>query len=379
MEEIIVRFLQYTATPEEKTMLESWLKEGKHNRDEFDSFRKTWDLASRLTRIHAVDVAKARKKIKRNIPELKKSKGLFFYWQKIAAIIILPLMILAGGYFYWLNHLSDDQVIQQTVTSSYGTRSHLNLPDGTGVWLNSGSIIRFPSEFRGNRREVYLEGEAFFNVLDDRLRPFYVNLGEMSVKAVGTAFNIAAYKKDNTFETTLISGELLLVKKNRSRKDVVLFKMEPNQHTIYDKSRKKITLHEDILIPGEDAEEIKPIKSVGAEPIPQKVDIFENKYTSWINGKLVFRNDPMDEVVRRLGRWYNVDIQLHDTILYDFSYTATFIDETLEQVLDLLKLSAPMEYAITERKMKDDHSYTKKLVVIKLIKKKPIINQNLNL
>ena len=373
MEEIIIRYLQNDATAEEKILLETWLKESKNNQDEFESFKKTWDLTSRLNQIHSVNVISARKKMKRNIPEFKKSKSFFFYWQRIAAIIILPLMISVAGYFYYLSQTPGDEIFQQTITSSYGTRNHLNLPDGTEVWLNSGSIIRFPSEFRGNRREVYLEGEAFFNVTDDKLRPFYVNLGEMSVKAVGTSFNIAAYKRDNTFETTLISGKLLLVKKNRTRKDIVLFKMEPNQHTVYDKSRNKITLYEDALLPGENAEEIKAIKSVDAEPIKQKVDIFENKYTSWINGKLIFRNDPMDEVVKRLGRWYNVDIQLHDTILYDFRYTATFIDETLEQVLDLLKLSAPMEYAITERKISDDNSYTKKFVIIKLIKK-PIIN-----
>jgi ferric-dicitrate binding protein FerR (iron transport regulator) len=369
MEEIIIRYFQDNATAEEKAMLESWLKKNQDNQTEFESVRKTWDLASRLNKIHSVNVVSARKKVKRKIPEFRKSRGLFFYWQRIAAVIILPLMISVAGYICFLNQEPDDEIFQQTITSSYGTRNHLNLPDGTGVWLNSGSVLRFPSKFQGSRREVYLQGEAFFEVANDRLRPFYVNLGEMSVKAVGTSFNIAAYKKDNTFETTLISGELLLVKKNRSRKDVVLCKMEPNQHTIYDKSRKKITLYEDVLPPAGNTEEIRTIKSVNAEPVPQKVDIFENKYTSWINGKLIFRNDPMDEVIKRLGRWYNVDIRLQDTILYDFRYTATFIDETLEQVLELLKLSAPMEYTITEREINDDNSYTKKFVTIKLIKK----------
>src|SRR4030042_1501458 len=304
MEEIIIRYLQNDATAEEKILLETWLKESKNNQDEFESFKKTWDLTSRLNRIHSVNVISARKKMKRNIPEFKKSKSFFFYWQRIAAIIILPLMILVAGYFYYLSQTPGDEIFQQTIQASYGTRNQLNLPDGTEVWLNSGSIIRFPSEFRGNRREVYLEGEAFFNVTDDKLRPFYVNLGEMSVK-------------------------------------------------------------EGALLPGENAEEIKAIKSVDAEPIKQKVDIFENKYTSWINGKLIFRNDPMDEVVKRLGCWYNVDIQLTETLLYDFRYTATFIDETLEQVLDLLKLSAPIEYTLTERKISDDNSYTKKLVIIR--------------
>jgi transmembrane sensor len=370
MDEIIIRYLQDNATAEERTQLETWLKESKDNQDEFESVKISWEMASRLKQIHAVDVATARKKIKRNIPEFRKSKSLFFYWQRFAAIIIIPLMISAAGYFYFFSQRLEDKIFQQTVASSFGTRNHLSLPDGTGVWLNSGSIITFPSRFLGNRREVQLEGEAFFDVSDDKLRPFYVNLGEMSVKAVGTSFNIAAYRNDNSFETTLISGEILLVKRRQTRKDIVLFKMEPNQHTIYDKSRKKITLYEEAPLPEKGDNEIISLKSSDVKPIPQKVDKFENKYTSWVNGKLIFRNDPMDEVVKRLGRWYNVDIQLQDTILYGFRYTATFIDETLEQVLDLLKLSAPMmEYTITERKINDDNSYSKKLVIIKLIKK----------
>jgi ferric-dicitrate binding protein FerR (iron transport regulator) len=216
---------------------------------------------------------------------------------------------------------------------------------------------------------VYLEGEAFFDVAGDKLRPFYVNLGEMSVKAMGTSFNIAAYEKDNTFETTVISGEILLVKRRQARRDIVLYKMEPNQHTVYDKFMKKITLYEVESLPEDDIDDITVIKPIDTEPILTKVNKFENKYTSWINGKLIFRNDPMDEVVKRLGRWYNVDIHLQDTILYDFRYTATFTNETLEQVLDLLSLSAPMEYSITERTMNEDNSYTKKSVIIKLIKK----------
>jgi len=92
------------------------------------------------------------------------------------------------------------------------------------------------------------------------------------------------------------------VKRRQTRKDIILFKIEPNQHTIYDKSMKKITLHKEELVSEMDTSDIGVIKSVDAGPIPQKVDKFENKYTSWINGKLIVRNDPMDEVVKCLGR-----------------------------------------------------------------------------
>ena len=370
MEEIITRYFQNNITAKEQSLLDDWLAEGDVNRKEFEALKKTWELTSRLISIRSVNIEKAKKAVKKNIPEFKKSKSILYYWQRIAAVIFLPFLLAVTFVIYMYFRDSSEKITQQEISAACGTRTRFNLPDGTEVWLNSGSKIKFPSRFIGAKREVSLEGEAFFDVSKDKLRPFYVNLGAMSVKAVGTSFNISAYKKDNSYETTLISGELLLIKKDIGRHDIILFKMEPNQHTIFNKKDKNIKLTENI-VPGEplQSENIKG-KSVDLQAIKQKDDNFENKYTSWINGKLIFRDDPMDEVIKRLGRWYNVDIQLKDTLLYGFRYTATFIDETLEQVLDLLKLSAPIEYTLTERKVNNDNSFSKKFVVIKLKRKK---------
>ena len=370
MDEIIIRKLQLNISPEENGLLESWLDKDETNRAEFETIKDAWELSSRLGLMHVIDVTKARKKVKKEIPEFKKSKHILFYWQRIAAIFLLPLLLSAITFFYFFKQRIQDKIIQQEVSASFGVRTQLNLPDGTNVWLNSGSKIKFPSKFLGNKREVYLEGEALFNVADDVLRPFYVNLGEVSVKAVGTTFNVTAYKNDNTFETTLIDGKVLMVKKSKSKPDVVLYKVEPSQHAVYNKTERKIIIYEDALPVASANEEQISGKPLPAELLPLKEQITDNKYTSWIEGKLIFRNDPMDEVIKRLGRWYNVDINLNDTILYDFRYTATFIDETLEQVLDLLKLSAPINYTITERKIADDSSFSKKIVTLTLINKK---------
>ncbi len=369
-DELIIRFLLGETTPEENNVFDSWLKEDEKNQLEFNALKNTWEFSSRLNLMHQIDVQKARKKVKSEIPEFKKSKSLFFYWQRIAAILILPLLVSALGYFYIYKQRIQDKIVQQEVTASYGVRTQLNLPDGTNVWLNSGSRITFPSKFTENKREVSLEGEALFNVAENALRPFYVNLGEVSVKAVGTTFNVTAYKQDNTFETTLISGKILMVKKSKSKPEAVLYKIEPKQHAVYNKVEKKITIFEDAVPTSQNEIDHRDIKPLPPELIPLKEQINDNKYASWIEGKLIFRNDPMDEVVRRLGRWYNVDIRLEDTLLYDFKYTATFINENLEQVLNLLKLSAPINYKITERKVGNDNSFSKKIVTLTLIKKK---------
>lgn len=369
MDELTVKFLQGNITPAEDELLNSWLNENTKNQSEFNSYKEVWEFSSRLGLMNKIDVAKARKKVKKAIPEFRKSQSILFYWQRVAAIIILPLAIAALIFLQLFKQRITDSITQQEVTASYGVRTQLNLPDGTNVWLNSGSKITFPSKFIENKREVFLEGEAFFNVAGDAIRPFYVSLGEVSVKAAGTSFNIAAYKEDNTFEATLISGKAMMVKISEEKADVVLYHIEPKQHAVYNKSERRITVYNDAFPPVSTKPDIGSSLQLPPELESLKGEITDNKYTSWIEGKLIFRNDPMDEVVKRLERWYNVEIQLNDTILYDYRYTATFINETLEQVLSLLKLSAPIQYTITERKAVDDNSFSKKSVLITLIKK----------
>ncbi|MBN2611558.1 MAG: DUF4974 domain-containing protein [Bacteroidales bacterium] len=368
--ELIARYLSGNTSREESKSLEDWLNQYPENRSEYDSIKEVWDFVSRPYHMSKVDVARARAKVKKEIPEFRSIKNIFYYWQRVAAVIILPVFVAGVLFFYVFKQRLTSRIVQQEITASYGVRSKVNLPDGTDVWLNSGSRITFPSKFLDNKREVFLEGEALFNVADDKLRPFYVNLGEVSVKAIGTTFNVAAYQKDNTFETTLISGKVLMVKQSSSKSDVVLYKIEPRQHAVYNKQERKITVFEDALPPVPSSEKLESLKPLPPELSALKNEISDNKYTSWIEGKLIFRNDPMDAVIKRLERWYNVDIQLKDTLLYDFRYTATFVDETLEQVLGLLKLSAPISYSITEREEKNDKSYSKKKVVITLIRNK---------
>ena len=122
-------------------------------------------------------------------------------WQKLAAILLLPL--LTGGIllYFFSGHHSEMNNYRE-ITTSYGTRTKIDLPDGSHVWLNSGSTIRFPDKFAKDQRVVKIEGEALFDIITDKNRPFYVDLGELSVKATGTTFNVAAYPEENIFETT---------------------------------------------------------------------------------------------------------------------------------------------------------------------------------
>lgn len=369
-EDLFISELEGTLSAEDRDALKKWLAENEENEKEFSEFKSAWELSSRLGEMRRYDTIKASQAVKRMIPEFRKKNRFIELFQKAAAILILPLLF-GSLYFIHTQGQRTEMAMVREISTNYGIRNKFNLSDGTTVWLNSGSRLRFPETFNGQRREVYLYGEAFFEVSKDASRPFYVNLGEISVKATGTTFDVSAYPGENTYETSLLSGKVDLVKTVSRRQEVVVCRMQPKQHAIFNKTDDRVEVIDESAEETEmdasapditaDAKRIEPI-------LPQAVS--HNKHTSWIAGKLIFRNDPMEEVIRQLGRWYNVDIRLQDTILYDFQYTATFENETLDQVLDLLALSAPIEYSVLSRKAGDDYTYSKKLVTIRLRKQK---------
>ena len=160
--------------------------------------------------------------------------------------------------------------------------------------------------FKKNR-QVDLNGEAFFDVSEDKKNPFIVNTNEVNIKVLGTRFNIASYEDEKDVEVVLEEGSLICkIKKNNKS-----YTMTPNELVVFDKN-------------------IDEFSTEIVEP---------QKYTSWTEGKLIFRNDPFAVVVRKLENWYNIDIEVINDFGRDPRLRATFIDESIEQVLDLLKNS----------------------------------------
>jgi ferric-dicitrate binding protein FerR (iron transport regulator) len=215
-------------------------------------------------------------------------------------------------------------------------RSRIELSDGTTVWLNSGSKIQYPDKFPKGRREVVLEGEAFFDVHSDTSNPFYVDLGRLKVKATGTKFNITNYASEEKSSVYLAEGHVAVIA-DKDRSEVTLGKLKAGELMVYSHSAKKIVISQ-------------------AE---------NEKYLGWLQGKLIFRNDYMDQVALRLGRWYNAEIIVEDQELNDFFFTATFRNETLEQALDLLSRSSPIGYTIIPAPQNNDGSFGMRKVIIR--------------
>lgn len=193
----------------------------------------------------------------------------------------------------------------------YGKRSELTLPDGTHIWLNSGSRLSYPSVFGSDSREVFLSGEAFFEVSHDKNRPFFVFAKELKVKVLGTKFNISAYSEDPVIRTVLLEGKINASKNQLFAKETSL---SPGEGITFNKE-------EGTMIRG-------------------KADI--RLYTSWIDGYLFFENEPTTEVLKKLERYYNREIRVDEKLSGNTFSGKLDLSEDIRQVLENISFASSL-------------------------------------
>jgi hypothetical protein len=256
----------------------------------------------------------------------------FLKWTlRIAGLIILPVLIYIGTGIY-KDYFSNKEAWVE-INSPAWTRTQFRLPDGTVGWLNSNSSIRYSGNFTEDR-QVTMKGEAYFDVFKDEKTPFVVKTNDVAIKVLGTKFNVTAYENEKDIEVILEEGSLVFNQNNKSD----IFQMKPGDMVLYDK-----------LLHNTSVELVQP-----------------NKYTAWTQGKLVFRNDPIDVIARRLERFYNVDVEVVGKVEDNMRLRATFIDEDLEEVLTWMKKSLPLSYRIENGTIMSDDIYARKKVIINL-------------
>lgn len=258
----------------------------------------------------------------------------FIKWASIgAAIIAIPLVLFLGIQTYQTRTREINTWVE--IKAPAWTRAQFSLPDGSTGWLNSNSVIRYRGNY-SRERTIVLNGEAFFEVVKNPSKPFIVQTDNIDVKVLGTKFNVASYKNERNIEVVLEEGKLVFENKPSGQ----TYTLKPNDLVVFDKLKKKYAVRK----------------------------VLSGKYTSWKEGKLIFRNDPVDVIVRRLERWYNVVIINKIPANEDFRWRATFQDESIEKVLDLMKRTLPIDFSLEEAKVDKFDSYLKKKVIITLKK-----------
>ena len=347
---LIAKNIAGLANTIETAQLKKWIDDSPSNKKYFEQMENIWDISDSLSIPQKINTKEALRKVLKRITVGTPRKTLWYYWQKIAAIIIIPFAIgtLLWIYFNSDKAFSSNEIAYNEIFTAYGTRSSLLLPDSTLVWLNSGSSLKYPNIFDKKSRKVFLQGEAYFEVESDESSPFIVQTATIMVKATGTKFNVQEYESNMFSEVALISGKVFVSESDNVLNPQLISELSPNQHLTYNRETK--------------------IKTISNE------DAY--RFVAWKEGKLIFRNEPLDKVLNTLSIIFNVDIELQGKELHDYRYRATFQGESLEEILKLLKLSSPINFAEVKRDPLPDGSFLKKKVIIYPANKKNIYKTN---
>ncbi len=282
----------------EKNMEENW--------SESNFNIKTPDLSPTLYKIHY--------EINKQENSASKTRNILTYLTRVAAVLFIPVSIA----LFFTIQKNNNTIETQTILTPLAAKTNFQLPDGSVVYLNSGSKLSFPTKFSGEKRLVTLSGEAYFDVKKGK-HPFEVKTPLLTVDVLGTAFNVMAYKNTQP-EITLERGKIIV--KSRSDQQQIL---HPGEQAVID------TLSQTIFVNN------------------VETDLF----TSWINNRLIFKNEPLGNIIQKLERWYNITIKIEDEALAQKRLNATIEYESISEVMELLKITLPLtyEYKKTERKL----------------------------
>ena len=234
---------------------------------------------------------------------------------KYAAVLIV------GFGLSWLafHQIGESNTFTHEIKSPSGQFTECTLGDGTTVFLNSNSTIKYDSKFGEKHRTLILNGEGFFKVTKNSSKPFIIEtLNGAKIRVLGTTFNLSAYSDDPEVTTTLIEGKVEILDIDNE----VLTALNPNQTAIYNNA------NHDVLVKKSNTQ----------------------LFTSWQDGKIYFENEPLEAIARKMARWYNVSIIIKDNDLRKVPFTLTVLkNKPLYQILEALKLTSPIDYSIEEK------------------------------
>ena len=246
----------------------------------------------------------------------KRVKRFFDIAMKVAAILVIGF--ITGWFVQTIDH---SQVKYYTSVAPEGSISKVLLPDSSLIILNSGSRVRYSIEGKNGKREVFLNGEGWFEIQKDEDKPFVVHTTHYDVNVVGTEFNVKAYKNDNEVQTTLEHGKIVISATGKYR--IPDQELKPGEQFVLNKTNKKV--------------ELKKVNT--------------KLFTSWKDNKLIFLDMKLKQLFVLLERKYGVDIQVLDESIMDYRYYGTIRNETILEVLDILTHSLSIEYKITGQKV----------------------------
>ncbi len=355
--EIIYKYLSNEASEQEVEQLFQRIDASEENKKQFITLKKTWTLTAisgTISREVPVAALQPKNKIRTYFKYAAILVVLFglgklaFYFNERTAVSKEIVLELGDGrleffteknlntlvndkgelvarkfpdQIVYFGKVQDKDVLYNTLKIPFGKTFKLKLSDGTLVSLNSGTTLRYPEQFGINgNRNVYLNGEAFFEVAKDKQHPFIVHSDQVEIEVLGTRFNVSAYPEDKTVSSVLVEGSIKMSEKNNVSNSVML---QPNQMAVWQNQSKKITT--------------------------KRVDT--SFYEAWTQGELAFNNTPFSTITKIIERTYDVEIINENAVLakQSFSGSIKISESSVENILDLLKRDTPFNYSIEQK------------------------------
>lgn len=347
---LAARKLSGEATESDIEELEKFFDEDDVYRQKFEFFKTYWenrnsigtDIDSAFKKILA-RVKFQEDKINENFTETsltKEKTGTLRFVKIFSKVAAVLLLCIGSTYFIYIK--SNPHFSPQTAHSSWiikqnrkGTKSTIILADGTKVIINADSKLKYPLAFTGASREVYLAGEAFFDVTHNAKMPFVIHAGKMNIKVLGTEFNVKSYPEDSTSETTLIRGLIEVTLKDRPSDKIIL---RPKEKLIVSNEPSPKDISIAAASPVKDARLLISTLHYISSTDSAVVE------TSWVDNKLVFQDESFGNLAKDMERRYGVNIQFSNDTVKDYRFTGAFEKESINEALEALKLTETFNY-----------------------------------
>lgn len=321
--ELVAKYLAGETNVCENSELEAWLAQSEENRNAFKQSQKVLVKTDAFYRLKQFNADPAWKNVSTQLASLpektvslkgNRKEGITPFY-KYAAVIVLALML--GSVGYYIGFVNRGQAVYSEIISAQRqVLQEYVLPDSSVVTLNSNSKLTFPRKFKGDIREVSIEGEAFFDVKSNPEKPFVINAGDAQVKVLGTSFSVSAYPGNETVDVVVETGKVQVVCK---------------------KTGSQAADREVLLVPGEKATLINRNKT-----LEKSVNTNPN-FLSWKTHDLIFDKVPLRDVIQCLEKTYHIEIELSDSELNDLLYDGHFSRKSAEFVLDIIRLTYNLE------------------------------------
>ena len=312
---LLGKYISGTESSQESGEIIDWLKESSEHEEILEKLRDEKDIADSIEEFDHFNKDLAWKRYLENIKARALRKRLF-QW-KVAAVFFL--LIGLGSLLAYFIDVDKSSLLSKegytTVVAGNGQHSKIVLPDSSVVWINSGSTLSYNNNFAVNTRKVKLTGQAYFKVTHNTKIPLVVSVDGLKINVLGTSFDVSAYPQDQNVSVVLESGS---VEMTHSRIKSFKYRLKPGEKAVFNNESKELLV--------------------------AKVNTY--KFTSWKDGVLIFKDDPMYEVFEKLERWYNIKIEVQDESIKQKVFNATIVNESMKEIFDLIQFTCAVNYKV---------------------------------